>query len=610
MILQALNEYYDRVASAGTDGIAPHGFSEQKIWFGIVLGADGVIVDVDDLRIQDGKRRIPCTMLVPQPPKRSGRNPPPAFLWDKTGYVFGLERDEADKNKATENTQYRQAFRDYHEGLLGASDDIGLRAILAFLRDWSIDKFHGLRHAADMLDTNVVFRLEGERGWIHDRPAAKTIWANALAGGAPKAATLCLVTGIEAPVARLHPSIKGVEGGQSSGASIVSFNLDAFESYGKEQGANAPVSEAATFAYTTALNALLSRTLGRTAKNRPIYRNRVQIGDATTVFWAESGDPKTAEQAEAIASAMFNPFEEDPAREEADTDASATTAVGDILKMMADGRPIEVAAPSLAPSTRFYVLGLSPNAARISVRFWHPTTLGDLAAAFQQHWRDMAIEPLPWKTAPAIWRLLVQTAVQGKFDNVPPNLAGEVMRAILNRSRYPRTLLSSVIMRIRADGDINGLRAAIIKTCLVRQQEEIPVALDRGNTNTGYRLGRLFAVLESAQKAALPGLNATIRDRYFGAASATPASVFPLLIRNSSHHLANLRKGDKGGLAVWLDREIGEVMDGVGSRFPGTLRLEEQGQFAIGYYHQRFAKRADKPADLPDVDTPDTDTTE
>lgn len=418
----------------------------------------------------------------------------------------------------------------------------------------------------------------------------------------------CLVSGREITPARIHPLIKNISAPGKPTPKLVSFDKDsdAYSSYGKEEGGNAPISEASAFAYSTALNDLLGRTSGRDARDRPLYRNRAQVGDATTVFWAEAADATQTDQAETTFAAFLNPPDDTPTED----DAAATAKVRGVVKAMAEGRPIEQAVPDLASDTRFYVLGLSPNAARISVRFWHATTFGDLGAAFQQHWQDLRVEPVPWKIAPAVWRLLLEIAPQRKSENVPPNLAGEVMRAILGCTRYPRTLLTGVIVRIRADGDINGLRAALIKACLIRQMEDVPVALDRDNANPGYRLGRLFAVLESAQKAALPGLNATIRDRYFGAASATPATVFPVLMRNSNHHLANLRKGEKGGLAIWLEREIGEVMGGIEARFPGTLRLEEQGQFAIGYYHQRFAKRADKPIEIVDDVTNSSDTAE
>ena len=353
MILQALKGYYDRVSAANPDEIAPYGFSEQKISFEIVLHPEGTIADIGDLRVEQGRRSIARSMQVPQPPKRAGRNPPPAFLWDKTGYVFGIESDETDKTKTAENVEYRAAFLSYHDLLVGQSDDPGLRSLLAFLRAWSPTDYSSLRHAEAMLDGNVVFRLDGERGWLHERDAAKLIWARELQGKEAAAGT-CLVTGAEAPVTRLHPSIKGVAGAQSSGASIISFNLESFASYGKEQGANAPVAEAVTFAYTTALNHMLSRMWGRDAKDRPIYRNRVQIGDATTVFWAEAGDSGQAATAEDLVAAFLSP----PSGTPDDDDASATAKLRDVVKLMAQGRPIEQAAPNLAVNTRFYLLGL------------------------------------------------------------------------------------------------------------------------------------------------------------------------------------------------------------------------------------------------------------
>jgi CRISPR-associated protein Csd1 len=409
------------------------------------------------------------------------------------------------------------------------------------------------------------------------------------------------MTGQEAQIARLHPSIKGVQGGQSSGASIVSFNLDAFTSYGKEQGANAPVSDVAAFAYTTALNALLSRMRGRTEKGQPIYANRVQVADATTVFWAEADKPAQSAWADSFIAGLFDP-RDDADENEVDPhrDRSEGAKVRTVLDAIARGRPLEDAAPEIdTERTRYFVLGLSPNAARISVRFWHQGTLGELAGRFQQHWRDLQIEPVPWKSAPAIWALLYEIAAQRKAENIPPSLAGEVMRAILTARPYPRSLFTATIMRCRADRNITGMRAAILKACLIRtEKEDVPVSLNRDNANPGYRLGRLFAVLENVQKTALPGLNATIRDRFYGAASATPGCVFPMLMRNTSHHLSNIRKGDKPRLAPWFEKEIGEIVLGLDGNFPKTLRLEDQGRFAIGYYQQRYAKKAHAPAEL------------
>lgn len=401
---------------------------------------------------------------------------------------------------------------------------------------------------------------------------------------------MCLITGQTGPVARLHPSIKGVMGAQSSGASLVSFNLEAFTSHSKDQGLNAPVSEAAAFGYGTALNALLARGSG----------NTVRVGDTTVVFWAD------VQEAEALLRGFFDPIPPDAAGEEQPIRA--------VLEKMAQGRPIEDAAPDIDTKTAFYVLGLAPNAARLSIRFWHTTTFGDLARNFQRWWLGLRIEPEPWNgRQPAIWRLLYELAAQGKAENVPAHLAGELTRAVLTGRRLPRSLLATAIMRMRADGEVNGRRAAIVKAVLVRDRRlddattgESHLSLDTHEPNPGYRLGRLFAVLEGVQKSALGrNVNATIRDRFYGAASATPASVFPILIRNANHHLTAIRKSGKGGLAFTLEKEMGGILDGLGATFPRNLPIEDQGRFAIGYYHERFSRTSALPepltADLTDT---------
>ncbi|MGH6914635.1 MAG: type I-C CRISPR-associated protein Cas8c/Csd1, partial [Geminicoccales bacterium] len=412
-------------------------------------------------------------------------------MWDKTSYALGIEGEPDERTR-----REHEAFKALHFEVLAGTDDEGLRALLVFIEhDAALPP---ARLPEDLLGSNLVFQLDGEQRYLHQRPAARALWATTLAGAAGREG-LCLVSGARAPLARLHPSIKGVRGAQSSGASIVSFNLDAFTSYGKDQGENAPVSEAAAFAYTTALNHLL----------RPGSRNRVQIADASTVFWAESLAPAE----EALVWSLFEPPAEGEAganQREDRFDPGEAAKLRDVLNQIAKGRPLKEAAPNLREDTRFFVLGLAPNAARLAIRFWHTDDLGHLAARFGEHYRDLMIEPVPWRgTLPAIWRLLYETAVQRKADNVPAHLAGEVMRAILSGNRYPRALLAAVIMRMRADGAINGLRAAICKACLARdfrkgiEKEDVPMGLNRDESDPAYRLGRLFGVLESVQRAAL-----------------------------------------------------------------------------------------------------------
>lgn len=574
-ILHSLVGLHERLAA---DEAAPaFGFSRERISYAIALSSDGEVVDVLDVReTSPGEKPRPRGCVVPQAVKRSGQ-PRPNFLWDKTAFALGVKRDPG--NQECEHA----AFGRFHRQMLATCDDEGAEAFLRFLDRWRAENFENLRHAEEMLDKNIVFQLDGaprELRNLHERPVLRDIWLRHLADKAEGTTKgLCLVTAERTAIARLHPSVKGVVGAQSSGASMVSFDKDAFKSFGKDRGANSPVSERAAFAYTASLNALLERGSSR----------RIQIGDATTVFWAEAtGNEARAAAAENLFLSLADP----------PTDAEEGAKVADRLAAVAKGRPLAEVDPEVDEGTRFFVLGLAPNAARVSIRFWHRDTIGELACHIAQHWRDLHLEPSPWRTRPAAWLLLRETAAQGKAKNVPPTLGGALMRAILGGGRYPRSLLAAVVGRMRADKNVTGKRAAICKACLVRdhrkglEEEDVPVSLDREETNPAYRLGRLFAVYESVQREALGrDVNATIKDRYFGAASATPASVFPLLERNSTNHLASLRKGDKGGLAHWFDREIDEIMAGINTEFPRSLRLEEQGRFAIGYHHQRKTKR-------------------
>ena len=571
-VLQALARCYDRLAAEDEDDAPPFGFSRENVSYAIVLSPRGVAVDTMQLLDTSGKKPRPSARSAPQAVKRTS-GVAANFLWDKTAYALGAKRNLDTKQPAPAEREHA-AFRALHEKLLAGSDDEGLRALRAFLNAWRPEEYSRLRHAEDMLDTNVVFRLDGDAGFLHDRAAAKEIWSAHLDRRSADAEQgFCLVSGRRAPVARLHPALKGVLGAQSSGASIVSFNLDAFESFGKKRGANAPVSERAASAYTTALNALLARDSKR----------RIRIGDTTTVFWAEASGEGEAAAAEELISLTFEP---------PPTDTQESTKVHDALADIAAGRPRDDVAPGVREDTRFYVLGLAPNAARLSVRFWHEDTIGGFARRIEEHWKDLSLSPEPWRTPPSARRLLYETAVLRKAENIPPNLGGALMRAILTDGRYPRTLFSAVIARMRADGEIAGLRAAICKACLARdyrlgfEKEDVPVSLDPNEKNLAYRLGRLFAVYEGVQRAALGSTNATIKDSYYGAASATPASVFPLLERRSAHHLSRIRK-DKGGLAVKYEREVDAILGGVDTALPRSLRLEDQGRFALGYHHQR-----------------------
>jgi CRISPR-associated protein Csd1 len=570
--LASLVHAYDRLAERGEAPV--FGYSVEKIGFLISLNEDGTTMGPPiDLREGEGKKRIPHLIPVPQPTKRTS-GIAPNFLWDKTSYVLGVTAAEGKRTN-----EEHVAFVAKHKELLRDSNDDGLRAFLRFLESWHPEDFASLGWPEDIKDQNVVFSLESERLKrirIHDRPAAHALWTRLCSEG-EKSQAACLITGEHGPVARLHPAIKGVWGAQSSGASLVSFNIDAFTSYGHEQGDNAPVSEAAAFAYTTALNHFLERDSG----------HRVQIGDASTVFWADALDAAAAADAEDIFAALLGIDEKVEAKK-----------VGVILDAIRQGKPIAELKPDLPQGVRFYVLGLSPNAARLSVRFFIEDDFGEIASRYLTHVERMRLDPPPRDDAPSIWRLLIEIASQRKSENIPPNLAGEWLRAILTGAPYPLTLLSTLLMRLRADHDINALRAAILKSVLIRNFEmEVPVSLDRKNDDPGYLLGRLFAVLEKTQTLAQGSVNASIRDRYYGAASATPRTVFPLLLRLNVHHQGKA-EGKSKGLAGYFTQQLSEIMNKLPTEFPATLNLRRQGTFALGYFHQMNWRKNSETSEL------------
>lgn len=567
-ILASLARAYDRLPDA-----APYGYSSEKIGFVVGLNEDGSLASVTDLRSGEGKKKEARMMHVPQPAKRTVKIVPNLF-WDKTSYALGVTQG-ADERTAKEHA----AFIERQVEIIGKSSDEGLRAFLAFLENWTPQQFRPPIWPEGARDQNIVFALESDRlsdSFLHDRQAVRDLIAAHILPEDETAESLCLVTGISGPIARLHPTIKNVWGAQSSGASIVSFNRDAFTSYGHEQGDNAPISESAAFKYTTALNVFLASKT-----------NRIQIGDASTVFWADASEADAA-----AAESIFAHLLEEPVKTNEKAEAQRVEA---ILRRIRNGEAWASIArdlsPGLSDGVRFHVLGLAPNAARLSIRFWFEDDFGVLVENYKRFVQEMRIDPPPQESHPAIWRYLIEIAALGKRENVPPNLAGDWIRSILRGAAYPLTLLSTVLMRIRANGEVNGLRAGILKALLMRNfKREVPVSLDPDNRNKGYLLGRLFAAYEQSQTAALGrNVNATIKDKFYGAASAAPRKVFAFLERGSANHLSKVGKVRPGQRSS-LEKIIGGIMaamDPSDDPFPTSLPTEDQAMFGLGYYHQR-----------------------
>lgn len=575
MILAALNTYYERLSGGSErDEIPMFGFARQRIHFCLVLDKNGNLIDENNLQRMEGKKLVAPEMIVPVPVKRTvaiAAN----FLWDNTGYVLGADQTANGRRLA----EKFESFQKHQRKVGGDLQDDGMVAVLRFLEQWTPDNAPNLKSWQQMAGLNVVFRLEGEARYIHQRPEVYNRWLTYYADNSSETKGMCLVTGEYGPVARLHQSIKGVPGAQTSGAALVSFNLEAFKSYGKEQNFNAPIGEQAAFAYCTALNWLLGKT----------SRQKIVLGETTVVFWTERGS-----EVETFFADLF-----DTGLQVEDNGPDDKAAVADlraILKAARNGRIQEVITE---PDIPFYVLGLSPNASRLSVRFWHASTVGRILDKLYRHFQQLEIsrsfenEP----RYPAARVLLRETVSKNdpgraweKDEKVSPLLAGSFLRAILTGDPYPESLLPTLLMRLRTDHQINYLRAALLKACLVRNlNKEVSVSFDKGNLNIGYRLGRLFAVFERIQTAANPNINATIRDKYFGSAAATPQGIFPILWTLSQQHLGKLRRdSEKRGLAHFFDSRVEEIVSSLKAQpLPSHLSAENQGMFFLGYYHQR-----------------------
>jgi len=576
MILQALAKHYEDLAAQGK--LSPPGWSDSNISYALYINDAGELEQAVSLRREEerGKTKVlaPRPMSLPAPVKRSS-GIASNFLWDNSSYILGTDK----KGKPQRSLECFAACKTLHHQLLDGVDSPAARAVLAFFDRWDPTRAREHPALADKLEdilsgVNLVFRYDGS--FPQDNPQIQKAWQHHYddAGDGPE--LVCLVTGKKGPVEAVHPSIKGVAGAQSSGAALVSFNADAFCSYGRTQNLNAPTSRYAAFAYTSALNHLLGdrEYVGR-------------IGDTTVLFWAAGG--QKAYQGFFMAS-LFG--------------APTTYSASDIQKMVLDlcqGKPVLFDETKLDPSTTFYILGLSPNAARLSVRFFGENSFGAFVKNVRAHQERLEIvRPSfdKFETLP-LWKLLGETVNQNSRDKSPtPGMAGETLRAILTGTRYPATLLNGVSLRIRAERKITRGRAAILKAYYLKNphpdipKEVLTMSLNPGSTNIPYNLGRLFSVLEAIQSSANPGINTTIKDRYFNSASATPSRVFPTLINLAQKHL---RKLDRGW-SISYRKQLTELTDKLGETFPDRLSLPQQGSFQLGYYHQTQARYQKKEA--------------
>ena len=579
MILQALTAYYEQLLRLG-EIAAPGWDGHFKVSYELRLNDAGQLLDVIDLRTSETKGKktviVPRELRVPAHVKRTA-GVSANFLCDNSAYLLGAD----EKGKPERSKQCFEACAALHHKLLDGVDSPAAKAMLAYFDHW--DPAQAAEHPLlapvwkDLAGSaNLIFGYEAadhSHILVNDDPAVQAAWQAHYGAAAADAATVqCLITGKEAPVKMVHPAIKGVMGAQSSGAALVSFNAPAFCSYGHEQGENAPVSEYAAFAYTTALNRLIADHCKR-------------VGDTTIVCWAENAEPVYQD---AMSMFLFG-ADESTGIQEADVSAA--------LKRLAAGQTVPFLDKELAPDQHFYVLGLAPNAARLSVRFFLRDTFGAFAQNLQKHADALEIiRPAYDKhESLSVWALAMETVNRNERSPSPaPQLAGDLLRAVLTGGRYPATLLNGVTLRIRAEQEVTRGRAAILKAYYLRNyptelnKEVFTVSLNE-STNVPYILGRLFSVLESLQKAANGSTN--IRARYFNAACATPALVFPTLINLAQKHLQKL----PSGLANHFNQQITELMAQLPETgFPAQLNIHDQGKFQIGAYHQSIKKNEEE----------------
>jgi CRISPR-associated protein Csd1 len=569
VIFQSLISLYERLDKV--DEMPPFGFSVEAIGFVITIDEGGNLIgQPEDLRTKFKTNtyeyfpsEVPYSNNVNV--RSSGAAKVPNFMVDKADYVFGL-------SGSTERKVYKENFEKLIHEVCTDSSDKGAIAVKNFLHKWNPRDAAGLESWKEICGTNgkwVAFRLRGETGFVHERPAIKKLWSEYISQNIyPEG--FCFVDGQKHPIQGQYAQYKF-----GSGASLVSFNEKAYESYGKKRGENAPISVEAEFKSATALKHLLrSKT------------QRLHIGDTTTVFWTERESV-----IETFMGQILSPSPDN---------ADAIPVQKFLEAVLAGKMPMGIEHEG---DVKFYILGLSLNKARLALRFWHVCSVGDMMNRLRKHFKALEMERNPERDIefPGIWHLLKETARETK--DISPLLGGALTRSILTGANYPQNLYQGVLGRIRSDQakknpktgasipNVNYLRASILKAVLNRNyKKEVPMSLDPDRKDVAYLSGRLFAVLEKAQLDALGKVNATIKDRFFASASATPATVFPRLLRLAQHYI---EKAEYGHVS---DRRIAEIMEHVES-FPKHLSLEDQGLFAIAYYQQKNALYRKKQAE-------------
>ena len=583
MVLQSLVNLYEVLAAK--DKVDKLGWAKSKASYGLVIDENGVLTNVISLKTTDksGKKEIASQISLPMPVKKSA-NIAANFLYGTASYLFGKDR----KGKPERNIKCFETSKSLYQKLLADDDSPAAKAIVLYFENIDIDNIENYLKDINCNENvipdifkngaNLVFMPLGKLATDYDDICE--CW-NKHYSKSESEIEICLVTGKKLPVSRLHTAIKGVRGGQSMGTSLVSFDKPAFESFGKSQGNNSPVSEYAAFAYTTALNYLLSESE---------YVNF--FGDTTVVCWTEDDN----EGCQDIFADFFG-----------NSDELKQKDLWNVIKKLSMGQSVEWNSIPINPEVKFYILGLSPNAARLSVRFFLVNSFGNFMKNVVKYEENMRIDIPKFlqSTHFPAWKVLRETVNQNsKNKSAKPQLAGNYIYSILTGYKYPATLYDNIMIRIKAERDVNAereaIRAAVIKAFLIRNypeyKEVLTVSINNDTNNQAYNLGRLFSILEEIQSVANPTINSTIKDRYFSSASSTPAAIFPFLLDLAQKHIKKIRT-DNPGFCIAKQKEITDILSKFEESFPARMTMQEKGAFQIGYYHQvqkRYTKKEDK----------------
>lgn len=573
MILQSLYELQRELVKQGK--LDKLGWSQEKVKWAVNIDNEGNLMSIDSLEFEVVDRRtnksniIQPVLFIPTRVKRTA-NVAANFLVDTTAYIFGASSTKSNSRDVDCFT----ASKKLHADILQDVNSDFANALKLFYAKWDPKQADQNSIVFDKIDEiskggNLIYQVNSK--YIIDDSAICEAWSKVRSEDCSSQMGQCLVTGKRGKIARLHPNIKGVFGAQSSGASLVSYNAEAYESYGKKQGDNAPVSEEVAAAYGTALNYLIA--------------NQSQVvGDSTIVFWSRSSNNSAA--------AFF--------RESCFGSRLAEGLTKDDLQKnlfnLARGLKIEWGDELISPDEPFYILSLAPNSSRLSVRFFLVDSFGTFASNLVEHFQRLEIQKPKFieNESLSIGSLLYETVNKESRNKSPkPQTAGAFLKAVLQNYRYPETLFNEVQLRIKAEGgQISWRRAAMIKAYLLKNgsKEKIrevisTVKLNEDAMYAPYILGRVFATLEMIQKSANPGIKATIKDRYFNSACGTPSSVFPLLINLAQKHLKKIST-EKPGHAINFNKLLGELFSRIDTELPKHLNMQDQGVFQLGYYHQ------------------------